>query len=252
MPGGRRNQWIVMAVLPLTISLAQGVYSYRDRGTRYEGLIDRPHALKKYELRGIFANRKSFGINDSTNLRLRFFLPEKEDAYVSAQEIRLELQYLMRPNAPFLTLKPGGWSEFSAWPVATVIRPKKILLENIGVIVRLKSDAETNEEIAPVVLQASGDPPPETIDDYTLYLIADAKLRSVEYQVTGGSYNHTFPYKEREKDRSVEKGSVMEFSIPAGSLPIGPIMVHIQGPYANSLTEKLNARFRFYHTRGGR
>src|SRR5438034_2273644 len=93
-----RNACIVVATMLAVFAMAQDTdwLKKNDRGSRYEGIIERPHALKTYELLGFFANRQALSVNDSTKLRVRFFLPRNEPAYVLAQEIRVEKQYLMR------------------------------------------------------------------------------------------------------------------------------------------------------------
>ena len=74
---------------PLFIPLATP-QALRDWGNRYEGLVDRPNALRDYELLGFFAYREPWELVDDVNLRVLFYVPAVTPAFLQVQEIRPE------------------------------------------------------------------------------------------------------------------------------------------------------------------
>jgi len=237
------------SVLILALSLGAQDPTWKrdnDKGNRYEGTTTQLHALRNYELRGFFADRPNFLLQQNSMLALKFFLPPNSKPFISAKEIRVAKQYLMLAKEESVSLKPGDWSEFKDWD-GKFLKQNAIPPDNLGVVVRLNSEAEYNEEIAPVILTADSSPQPKSIREYTMYLTVHAKLRNIDYKVTG--YDKPFLYKENDKNRSVEARSVVLLKIPTDKLPTGPIRVEITGQYANSTnsSEKLSARYRFYH-----
>jgi hypothetical protein len=215
---------------------------------RDEGTADRPHAARDYELLGFYAYRQDYALSNGVNLRLRFFLPRNEPAFVQARELTVIKQYQMRPKPEKIATLPGGWREFAGWPVSDVLKPNRIDDSNLGVIVRLNSNEEYQENLAPAILLSSAQLP-AAIEEYVLYLKVDSKLRNLDYQVDGAAgYSHAYKYKENAKDRSVEGKSIIDLHFAAKPMPPGAAVLHIQGDYANQPTAKpLSITYRFYH-----
>ena len=232
----------------LVSSLSVAFAALKDWGNRLEGTVDRPHAARDYELLGFYAYRQDFPLRDDVMLRLRFFLPQEEPAYIEARELTIYKQYLMRPKPEKILKVPGGWSEFTGWPVSDVLKPNSIFADNLGVIVRLKTDAEYAEDLAPAILLDSHQQVPAAIDEYLLYLTVSKKLKNLDYQIGGVSgYSRTYKYKQDAKDRSIEGRTVIPVRFSARQFPAGPAAIHIEGSYANDLTAKFDITYRFFH-----
>lgn len=244
----RRDGFVACVVASaLASSLSVAFAEMKDWGNRVEGTVDRPHAAPEYELLGFYAYRQDYPLRDDVNLRLRFYLPENKPFFIEAREIKVDKQYQMLPKPEKVSRNPDGWREFTGWPVAAVLNPKKISADNLGVIVRLDRPDEDAEDLRPAILLASQ--PPPAIEEYVLYLTVRRKLKSLDYQVNGVSgYSKTYQQKADQKDRSIEGRTVIPIRFTARQFPPGPATVHIQGPYANDLTaEPLSITYRFYH-----
>jgi hypothetical protein len=243
----RRNRFFTSAVgLALTFTFASAPAQMKDWGNRVEGTVDRPQAAPDYELLGFYAYRQPFSLNDDVNLRIRFYLPEDVPFFIKAREIKVDKQYEMVPHIEKITKNPGGWREFSGWPVSAVLKPNSIPADNLGVIIRLSSPGEDAQELRPAVLLASQ--PPQAIDEYLLYLTVRRQLKSLDYEINGANgYSKSYQQEKDQKDRSIEGQTVIPIRFTAGLLPPGPVSVHIHGPYANDLTTSLDITYRFYH-----
>jgi hypothetical protein len=222
---------------------------YKDWGNRFEGTLNPSRALRKYELLGFYAYRENFPLSDGVNLRVRFFLPENEPAYIEARELIVYSLYKMRPKDASILKVPGGWSEFEGWPVSDVLKPVGISADNLGVIVRLKSNAEYATDLAPAILLSSVQPPPVAIHEYVLFLTVYRKLSNIDYYVRGSSgYSRSYKYKGKERDRSVEGGTVIPIRFSAQQFPAGPATIHVRGFYADDTTGlPLDITYDFYH-----
>src|SRR3974377_439898 len=98
----------------------------------------------------------------------------------------------MNPKPEKIAALPNGWREFSGWPVSDVLKPNGVNASNLGVIVRLNSNEEYQETLAPPILPSSAQLP-AAIEEYELYLKVDSKLRSLDYKVDGaGGYSHSY------------------------------------------------------------
>jgi len=243
---------IALVFAPFNTAFAQ----LKDWGNRVEGTQFHPNGLRDYELLGFYAYREDFSLRDDVNLRLRFFVPEDEPVFVEARELTAYKQYAMRAKSGSISKVYGGWSEFPSpnthtkWPVSDVLKPNGITSENLGVIVRLKTNAEYEEHIAPAMLFDERQPPQSAIAEYILYLKFAKTLRYMEYRVDGvGGYSKIYPWVNpaSPKDPSVEAGPKIAVKIPAQPIPAGPVTIHIGGPYANSTSPKLEIIYHFYH-----
>ena len=248
----KRNSFYFVSVMAVlcgpVVAQDQRWLRLNDRGNRYEGTVDRPNAARDYELLGFFAYRQNFLLRDNVSLLLRFYLPSNEAAFIEAREIRVERQYLMRPKPERVSKHPGGWSEFTGWPVSDVLKPNAIPADNLGVIVRLNNNNEYTEDLAPAILLSSDQSTPSTIESYVIYLTVNKKLKNLDYQITGRSaYSQAYQYKGDQKDRSVEGGTVIPLRFAAKKLPEGPVVVRVHAPYVNNLVDRLFVEYHFYH-----
>jgi len=94
-------------------------------------------------------------------LRVRFYLPDKGTAFVTAREIEMRESYRMKVVRKDWE---AGWAEFSEWPTAEVVVPLKIDLANLGVLVR-KNSREGSGTVYPAIFCA--DSWPERVERYS-------------------------------------------------------------------------------------
>lgn len=226
-----------------------------DRGNRYEGLLDEPNAKREYDVLGFFAydglapNGSGENLPPSWKamLHLRYYVPEEvakgvphdELVFIRVKQMSGWPNYLMvaKKGSAF---KQPGWNEFS-WPVDAVIQEKEINPAHLGVVVRLKSDNEYTEDLAPAVFY-SQESPPGSIKHYKLILrVQQYTLTDLSYEIVAGGRSRTHHYGEVP----VEVGVAVSLNIDLDDLP-GPVTVHINGEYENT-DKRLVATYRFYH-----
>jgi hypothetical protein len=224
----------------------------KDWGNRLEGDESlHPNGLRDYELLGFYSYLQDFPLRDDVSLRLRFFPPqENEAAFVEARGLTARKQYAMRPKDGTVKKLPNGWREFTGWPVRDVLKPAAIGSGNLGVIVRLKTNQEYEENLAPAILLDERQQIPAAVGDYVLYLKFGQSLKSLEYEVDGVSrYSQSYTYAnpDNPKDASVASGIKTAIQFSARQIPAGPVTIHIAREYANSTKTAPEIVYYFYH-----
>jgi hypothetical protein len=157
--------------------------------------------------------------------------------------------------------KPGKWNEFS-WPEKTVISESPLDAKNLGVVVRLGSDNEYAEDIAPAIFYSDKAPSTLHIDRYHLILKIQEKSLSLlsyrwSYEPDSGSsqtvkapppcfYSAAEACAAHAPKEIVDQNSTVTLDLDLAKAPPGYIRVSIEGEYHNE-DGKLLATYRFYH-----
>ena len=227
---------------------------------RYEGLLSEPNAMREYEMLGFFAlasgqTTRRLSTTLSTFLHVAYYVPEVEPAFLQAKQAGAGKNYLMVPKEQEEPVGVG-WKYFQ-WPTDAVIDINEIEVNELGAFVRLKSDNEFAEDLAPVLLytgSAEQHPPDTTIANYEMiFRINERSVTDLQYDIVSKTrtqhcyYNALQPCgsKTVKKNVIVEKTPIqLAFSLTKND--VGPVSIHIEGQYKN-LDDKLVATYRFFH-----
>jgi hypothetical protein len=224
-----------------------------NKGNRYEGLMDEPNANRAYDILGFLGfddKPESIPRQDaSVELHVGYCLSESVPVFIEAQELRARTHYLMKSiGAP----DDRSWNEFQHWKVSDVLSRNGSDPNDLGVVVRLKSDNEYTEDLAPAFFYPGQ--PPRRIRQYSLSLRVSRKVASLSYGFVAGTrrkecnYTQSKPCAPRPgaPDASVEDGGIVAMTFDFTDVPAGPVTIHVNGSYANSF-DKLFAQYHFYH-----
>ena len=214
---------------------------------RYEGLVDRPNAKADYEIRGFFGYRDTDNALKDGTLNVKYYVPAGAAIEsFKVGELVSETQYEMTPLDSKIARAPGTWNSFSNWPVGDVLVPNHVDLDNLGVVIHMRSSTQP-DLLAPGLLY-SASTPPSAITQYRLYLVSRRALRSVRCAVVAGSA--TRECTSKPSLRAINSGMPVAFTLNANDLPAGPVpvVVRIEGEYANNAGgEGLEAEVHFVH-----
>lgn len=154
-------------------------YTYQIRdGNRWEGIRPEGVSAPDLELLSLIVFRENYNINSNVTLKLKFYMWEKANLYITAKELVPNKYYFMNP------LKVDwekGWQEFSEWPIDAVLRPNHINSDQLGIIGRLYNDRIGSGVIIPIILYQSN--VPKHIDQYTLHFVSKEDLRIVAWEL---------------------------------------------------------------------
>jgi hypothetical protein len=161
-----------------TLLSAQTELIYQNRGDRYEGIRPRPVSGYEIEMISFLADYK-----DSTNrfpeqIRVRFYLPEQDEVYVTVREQDYKTFYWLDRVKPAKNWQPRSHNEFT-WFTEPVLKKLEQHLDvyALGVVIRIGyQNPSINERLAPAILYHSR--PPDTVEAYlfTMKTNADARL----------------------------------------------------------------------------
>ena len=261
--------WVALVLLPVGISSAQTPewFQQNNKGSRYEGFLDRPNASTSFTVLGFFAYRENRDLLPSDVLHIEYFVPPgdqrnkpaDEPVSIRAQEIHGRSEYIMEPHLEALQATAGGWRTFDGWPVRDVLLPNHVPLSNLAVLIHLKGGNGLSEQLAPALLYT--EPGKHEIHNYTLYLNLNRALSSLHYTVSstdekgahGQPWNCAFDpgtesvctEKGTQTAGFVEQG-IVRLRFSADHLPVGPITIHLAGEYANS-SEHLQDDLHFFN-----
>jgi len=226
---------------------------------RYEGLIDTPNAKRAYSVVGFFAFREKLVAHPQGELHVKYFLPEEEPVFIQSRQMLRRTNYLMLSKKDSVPKNPRQWNDFH-WPAKDVIGNKKIDASSLGVVVRLNSDNEYAEEMAPAVFYNVAEPR-DLSGKYQLVLkVQQDPLTHLKYEVETRGFARTCHY-TRKSDKAAgscaaapagEDGLIDARSIITLDLDLGPVRdagevnVQIDGEYKDS-DAQLHATYRFYH-----
>ena len=236
---------------------------------RYEGLLDQPNAKREYDVMSFLAIPDQSLIlkkDSQLSLHVSYFVPQeaakgdgKTPVYIQVKQLKGRVNYLMKSYDPGHS--PGQWNEFS-WPEKAVISESPVDAQNLGVVVRLGSDNEYAEDLAPALFYTDSRLPNLRIGRYKLVLkIQEKSLSSLSYRWSyepgsGPSRTVKTPspcfYSLADHCAShapkeiIDQNSTVTLDLNLAQVPAGYIRVAIEGEYHNE-DGKLLATYRFYH-----
>ena len=100
-------------------------YGYERRSNRFEGLKGIKRGAKDLRLLSFVTYREPLSLSDSPELRIRFFLLQPSEVYITAIQIRDQGDSYYYMN-PVQTTWGSGWQEFHSWPTNEVLKPLEI------------------------------------------------------------------------------------------------------------------------------
>jgi hypothetical protein len=176
----------------------------------------------------------------SVDLRIKYYVPDRAEAFIKAQVIKGTLHYLMEPKPDALRKSPG-WRDFGAWPTKDVLLPQRIASGDLGVLIRLGEDSEAVNLFAPGIIYHSG--PPKPVRAYRFDLFTARGLAPFSFDVIGARYKRTYKNQQRVGDRSTVR---IEFDAP--EIPEGWTRIVLSPRYEGS-DDTLDLEWTFYNKR---
>ena len=233
-------------------------FQQNDRRDRYEGLIDQPNAKREYTVLAFFAFHENLPQVLKGNLHIKYFVPEdKEPVFIQARQTARRTNYLMVAKRTSSLELPRQWNHFQ-WPAGEVLGRPNLDHSDLGVVVRLKSDNEYAEDLAPAVFYNQAEP-------RALSGLYELKLKLQRYSIDRLKYTIaaadslpvTCYYNASVKDSCsrqppgsdgfIEVGSVVSLPVDLKSVTrAGYVNIQIDGEYKDR-DDTLHAAFRFYH-----
>ena len=117
------NLLVGLALAFLTVwtcpSLAE--MEYRDRGDRYEGVKQRPVSGYDIEVISVLIDHKETATQLPDWFKLKFFLEQSYDVYITVRELDYKYYYWMDKVRPPKPWQQGFSNDFS-WPTREVIK----------------------------------------------------------------------------------------------------------------------------------
>ena len=163
-------------------TLLAGPFDYVWRGDRKEGL--KPKNISGYdiELISVLAYReKAPSVPD--RLKVAFYLPGTARPHITVRELNFEKAYWLdevKRETPW----SKGVNEYS-WPTDAVIRPGKINVSRLGVLVRLdRNNVSNNETVAPALFYHSNKP--QGVSEYRFTFRAADNATILYYKIYQG------------------------------------------------------------------
>jgi hypothetical protein len=223
---------------------AQGdaALQYQSRGDRSEGLRTIPVGGYDVELLSAAvepADSPTAGSPSawSEAVRLRFFLPADDKAFITVRQLRSRTTYYWLNNVN-TTLKPRAINEYT-WPTDPVLRRlPNVRLLDLGVIVRLDQEQPAkSERVVPALLY---DAKPSDVAAAYRFAMKTNGRANVSAAIYSGD-------KELYKRPANWEDANSPFTVrwDAGSLPEGWYRLVLTGYFTNNT--KLDKEIRFYH-----
>jgi hypothetical protein len=158
---------LASAVCPQAI---QKELEYKDRGDRWEGIIQPKKSGNKIELMSAIAAYQETSSAIPASLAIRFYLKDQSPVSVTVRGVRVAENYWMNNVRPPKEWEPGFGNEFR-WPTSDVIQQLKAQVASMydfGVVVCLGTTCDTTDNltmtVAPVFFYYST--LPKSIDSY--------------------------------------------------------------------------------------
>jgi len=170
----------VILISALQAPIARAEYEYLQRSNRMEGLRRVPMAGRGISLLSFVAYSEPLSLTGSPVLRIRFFLLQPSDVYITAVELRRHGPSHYQMN-PLQTSWDSGWQEFGPWPTSEVLQPLNIAPDEVGVVARLTNDRPGSGTIAPILLYERNYPREST--NYTVHFLPRNTLSRIDYSV---------------------------------------------------------------------
>lgn len=218
---------------------------------RYEGLAPELNALRKYDVRGIFAADNVSVVNSKTGqLTVAFYVPAGDRVSLFlTRELQPLTHYRMEPKLSNTWPNFGAWNVFSHWPVADVLVPNNIKPSDLGIVIELR-DPRTPDMFAPALFYSDDDKPAK-VDEYSIFLLSDVaveRLRCTVRDQDGNTRAGGFSYScDVPKNGQMPGSTTAAFRVHAAHLPRGLVTVNISGEYPGDESgSRLNAEIHFF------
>jgi hypothetical protein len=179
----RALSWILVAAVLHSQDTSWLEANRRTKPNRSEGLMDTPNAKREYTVAAFFAlPREPLDAQPRGYLHVKYYLPGDEAVFIQARQMLWRSNYLMISKPESVPKNRQQWNDFS-WPAEDVITARRVDASNLGVVVRLNSDNEYAEELAPAVLYNRAEPR-QLSGKYELRLkIQQYPLVQLEYKI---------------------------------------------------------------------
>jgi len=145
---------IMLLAFPL-LAQYDPALEYQDRGRYHEGIQPTPVSGYDVELLSALVGSSARTSAWPEDLRLRFYLPEPEPAFITVRQLRSRSTYYWLDNVES-RWRASAFNDFS-WPTEPVLQKlTSVKLEDLGVVVRLGQELPGRREVvAPAILAAS-------------------------------------------------------------------------------------------------
>ena len=197
--------FFLLSIFAWTFSIAaQTNLKYQDRGNRHEGIKPSPVSGYDIELISLRADFKEEAEKLPDQFKLKFYLKEISEVYLTVRELDFKYYYWMdqvQPQQPW----QAGFSNVFEWPTREVIQHqplKSMEMYDLGVVVRLeRSIPSIVERVAPVILYHSHFP--KAIEGYlfTFKTNGDANLTTSIFKEGASDPTFTIPYPSSTLDK---------------------------------------------------
>jgi hypothetical protein len=167
---------------------AQSDLDYQNRGEYYEGIRPKPVSGYDIEVLSVLVDYKDSTDRLPDQLRVRFYLDNKTDVYLSVREHDYRLYYWLDKVKAVKEGQPQSYNEF-AWSTGNVLRKldPKLDMYELGVLFRLGQPTPAQvERLAPAILYHSR--LPDAVPGYlfTMKANGDARLACSVYRAGKG------------------------------------------------------------------
>jgi hypothetical protein len=157
-------------------SYSQEDFKYKDRGNRKEGIKPFDVSGCDLELLSFLSYLEPAREDTTVGLKVRFFVPQDTNVFISAKELMPQKSYLMHPDTTYWR---EGWCEFSPWPTGEVLKPLGIAPNQLGIVARLRKDWVGSGGVIPLCIYHTR--PIAKVEKYTLHLRSKENLSKVQY-----------------------------------------------------------------------
>ena len=141
------------------------------------------------------------------------------------------------------TWTAGAWNTFAPWDTATVIDPKNIPHDNIGVVVHLSPDVFASGPIAPAFVYHTASTHQTTT--YRVVIRARSTMARVMYTVTTAGVAQ--PMVSRTLEGDFIRDTPIDLEIDAAKLNAGANVLAITCLPASLSAAKIERRYTFVH-----
>ena len=238
---------LTFLIIPFLVSAPLGVgaenhLAYQDRGSYHEGVKPKPVSGFDIELISVLADYHDPATTLPEELKIRFYLPESTDVYITVRELDYRKFYWLdqvKPSIPWT----AGFNNIFAWKTGPVLRDldENLNIDDLGVLARLEqSTPASDEHIAPVIFYHSS--PPSTVEGYVFTLKPNGRaLVKCEVYFQGGKsplWSRTF--------RRKPAGQPFSVKWDASQAPEGPYQFFATGYFLDT-NQPINQTINFYH-----
>lgn len=210
-----------------------------ERVNRYEGLVSVESANPEFELLSFTGGVEPF--TAAAQLKVDFFLPQNAPVLLLAQELQEDQYYRM--EAKPATWTASAWNTFAPWDTATVIDPKSIPHDNIGVVVHLSPDVFASGPIAPAFVYHTKST--RQTAEYRVVVRARSTMARVIYTVTTAGV--TTPVVNRTLEGDFIRDTPIDLDIETAKLNAGPNVLAITCVPTSASAAKIERRYTFVH-----